>query len=315
MATNAVTGVQIMDTAHQCQTLSADFVVDAMGRHSRTMMWLAELGYPEPPETVINPFMGYATRWYHLPEGVLLDVPAVLIQPGSQPGLYRGAAAGLLEKRRVVVTLLGMNQDYPPTDEAGFAAFAHGLPDDTIARWLSILEPVTPIFGYRATNRLRHMEQVSHYPERLMLLGDATIALNPIYGQGMTVAALHAELLQHLLQQGSTLDGLARHFHRRLAHTNRIPWLLATGEDRRYPLTEGPKPNLLERLAHQYIDLLFRAAARDTVVAVALLKTMQMIQHPMGLLHPRIILGALLAQRASGKSQSTPDSQWHQAAD
>lgn len=74
----------------------------------------------------------------------------------------------------------------------------------------------------------------------------------------------------------------------------RIPWLLATGEDRRYPLVEGPPPNFLDRIVHRYIDLLFLAAAQDSAIARALLRTMQLLDHPVMLFRPRVMAGAAL---------------------
>jgi 2-polyprenyl-6-methoxyphenol hydroxylase-like FAD-dependent oxidoreductase len=287
------------------QRMDADFIVDAMGRGSKTTDWLEALGYVPPAETRVNPWMGYATRWYRIPTDVKLDIPAVLIQSAAQPGLNRGAAAGQIEDNQVLITLMGMGGDYPPTDEAGFAEFARSLPDDTVERWLKLLEPVSPIFGFRATNRLRHYERLQHYPERFIAIGDATCALNPIYGQGMTVAAMQAEVLHHLLMKTTTLDHFARTFHRKLARINSVPWLLATSEDRRYPTTDGAPPNIFERAMFAYIALLFRAASRDSAVAQGLLKTMQLLMHPAGLFHPRILFGALRALGFGKRSAST----------
>jgi 2-polyprenyl-6-methoxyphenol hydroxylase-like FAD-dependent oxidoreductase len=289
-----VTGIEFMAGDH-LEQVEADLIVDAMGRHSKSAEWLSDLGYEAPPETRVNPFLGYATRWYRLPPDMRLDDPVVLIQPGAIPGFNRGAAAGLIENGQVVITLAGMSADYPPTDEVGFKAFAASLPDPTVAHWITQLEPISPIYGYRAANRLRHYERLSHYPERLLVTGDATCTLNPVYGHGMTLAAMQAALLHDELERITILDGLARRFHRRLAEVNRIPWLLATGEDRRYPLTEGTPPNVFERIVHRYQILLFRAAAQDIEVARGLLKTMQLLMHPVWLIHPRIVLGALIA--------------------
>jgi 2-polyprenyl-6-methoxyphenol hydroxylase-like FAD-dependent oxidoreductase len=305
IAHNTAVGVTYKDT--QENELKADLIVDALGRNSPTIAWLEALGYPAPPETSVNPWMGYATRWYQLRPDQALDIPGVLIQPGVQPGLNRGAAAGRVEDRQVIITLLGMSRDYPPTDEAGFAEFARSLPDDTIQRWIETLDPISPIYGYRAVNRQRHFERLKRYPERFIVLGDASCALNPIYGQGMSVAALQANMLHDRLAQVTSLDGFARRFHRRLAHVNRIPWLLATSEDRRYPETEGTPPNIFERAMFAYIALLFRAASYDDKVARALLRTMQLVMHPAGLFHPRILLGAMCALQRGAASPRYPE--------
>jgi 2-polyprenyl-6-methoxyphenol hydroxylase-like FAD-dependent oxidoreductase len=294
-----VRGIRFRDRDEQ--QVRADFLIDAMGRNSKSVHWLKDLSYPMPPETNVDPLLGYATRWYRLPQNTKLDIPAVLIQPGAIPGLNRGAAAGMVEDQKVIVTLAGMSGDYPPTDEAGFMAFARSLPDRTIEQWIGQLEPITPIYGYRATNRLRHYERLKNYPDRFIAIGDATCTLNPIYGQGMTLAAMQAEMLQQELLHVTSLDGFARRFHRHLAKVNRIPWLLATSEDRRFPLTEGTPPNILERIMHVYLIMLFRAAAHDIYVAQSILKTMHFVMHPVGLFQPRIIMGMLLSLRRKRK--------------
>lgn len=296
---NIVRSIRFTD--QQEQEISADFFIDAMGRNSKTAHWLEELNYPPPPETTVNPLMGYATRWYHIPQHTKLDIPAILIQPGAMSELNRGAAAGMVEDQKMVITLVGMSGDYPPTDETGFIAFARSLPDSTVEQWIGQLEPITPIYGYRATNRLRHYEQLKYYPDRFIAIGDTTCALNPIYGQGMTLAAMQAEMLEQELIHLASLDGFARHFHHRLAKVNEIPWLLATSEDRRFPLTEGNPSNIFERIMHTYLIMLFRAAADDTYIAQGLLKTMHFLMHPLGLFQLRMIVGMLRSLRKNKK--------------
>lgn len=199
----------------------------------------------------------------------------------------------VLEDRQVVVTLAGMNKDYPPTDEDGFLEFARSLPDPIAIEWIEQLEPVSPIAGYRASNRLRHFHRAKHYPDRLLFIGDTVSSLNPIYGQGMTVALMHVHTLHDVLESSQSLDGLALRFHRKLARVNLIPWLTAVSEDRRYPLTDGPPLNLFDRMAFAYLRLLFRATPYDDAISRALLRTMHMIQHPIMLAHPRLLLGII----------------------
>ncbi|MEQ8677144.1 MAG: FAD-binding protein [Aggregatilineales bacterium] len=277
----------------ETKSIKADLIVDASGRYSKTGDWLAEAGYPAPAESLVDPKMGYATRWYQLPDDIELEIPAVLIQPGIIPDLYRGAAAAVLENRQVVITLAGMNADYPPTDEVAFLEYARSLPDSTVVSWIQTLTPVSPIAGFRAVNRLRHYGRAKHYPDRFIAIGDAVCALDPIYGQGMTVALLHVYALKTLLKKSSTLDGFANRFHRKLSRVNLVPWLMAASEDRRYPLTEGDKPTWFDNLAHLYIVQLFLATPHDPFVARTLLRVLHMLQHPLYLVHPRVLWGIL----------------------
>ncbi|MEQ8676376.1 MAG: FAD-binding protein [Aggregatilineales bacterium] len=289
---DSVTGCMVQNReTGETQAIYADLIVDASGRYSKTSEWLADAGYPAPPETIVDPKMGYATRWYQLPEEVELEIPAVLIQPGIIPDLYRGAAAAVLENRQVVITLAGMNGDYPPTEEQAFLDYARSLPDSTVANWIETLSPVSPIAGFRAVNRLRHYGRAKYYPEHFIATGDAVCALDPIYGQGMTVALLHVNALKTLLEKSSSMEGFANRFHRKLAKVNLVPWLMAASEDRRYPLTEGDKPTMFDNLAHRYIVQLFLATPHDPVVARTLLRVLHMLQHPLYLIHPRVLWG------------------------
>jgi 2-polyprenyl-6-methoxyphenol hydroxylase-like FAD-dependent oxidoreductase len=61
---------------------------------------------------------------------------------------------------------------------------------------------LTPIAGQRATeNRLRHYDRLGCFPDGIVALGDAVSAFNPVYGQGMTAAALGADVLDRWLRE------------------------------------------------------------------------------------------------------------------
>lgn len=127
-----VTGVQVrrkLDSSqdeHKRQTdFTADLVVDASGRNSRTPQWLQAMGYKPPRETVINSFLGYASRWYQIPKNEQVDWQGVLVAVKA-PGT-RGGVITAVEGNCWVVTLAGVGRDYPPTDKAGFLDFARSL--------------------------------------------------------------------------------------------------------------------------------------------------------------------------------------------
>jgi hypothetical protein len=141
-----IKGIQTLNRkTHETDTLYADLVVDASGSRSKTPQWLCAIGYPEAQVTQINPFLGYASRWYAIPERVTLDVPSIMIQPRANQQFYRGAAAVRTEGNKVVITLAGANKDYPPAGEAAFEAFAKSLPDPIVHQWIQTLDPISPI--------------------------------------------------------------------------------------------------------------------------------------------------------------------------
>jgi len=169
-----------------------------------------------------------------------------------------------LEQGRWIVTLTGAARDYPPTDDAGFLAFARSLRSPLLYEAIVAARPLTPVSGYRRTeNRLRHYERLRRWPRGFVALGDAVCAFNPVYGQGLTAAALAAAVLDRALRDDNghremtvgvaagAHDHTARRFQRALARANAAPWLMATGEDFRWPATEGRRRTVATRLAHR----------------------------------------------------------------
>lgn len=132
-------------------------------------------------------------------------------------------------------------------------------------------------------------------PENLLITGDAACCFNPVYGQGMTTAALGAEALeeclreQHVRNPGGDLSGLGRRFQKKLARVNSAPWTLATGEDFRYASTEGGTADLLTRFMHRYMDQVLLLSTRDAEVRLVLLGVFNLLEGPGVLFRPAIL--------------------------
>lgn len=271
--------------------LRADLVLDATGRGSRTPRWLEELGYEPPEEIVIDAQLAYASRLYRIPEHFDADWHCAYVQ-AAPPEQKRGAILFKVEDNRWLVTLIGRGGEVPPDDELGFLKFARSLPVFTIFEAICTAEPLTPIKTHRATqNRLRRYERTT-LPENFLLLGDAVCAFNPVYGQGMTTAALGAMALSECLREA---DGnLSRRFQKRLAKINSTPWLLATGEDYRYRETVGGAPSMTTRFMHRYMDQVVQLATHSVPVRKVLLQAFNMLTPPTALFHPRVLFPVLL---------------------
>ena len=191
-----VAGVQLRSRAadaevdHGGSELAADLVVVADGRNSRLPDWLTALGYEPLEETVVNSFQGYASRFYRRPAEFVSDWKALYIQQ-APPADPRGGIVIPVEEGRWLVSLVGGDGDYPPTDEAGFLAFARSLRSPALYEAIVGADPLTSIAGQRATeNRLRHCDRLGRFPDGVVAVGDAACAFNPVYAQGMTAAAL-----------------------------------------------------------------------------------------------------------------------------
>jgi 2-polyprenyl-6-methoxyphenol hydroxylase-like FAD-dependent oxidoreductase len=276
------------------ETLWADFVVATTGRNSTVPGWLKDLGLPEPEVDCVNAHVGYASRMFRRPENFRADWRAIFIQ-AAPPAAKRAGVLFPMEKNRWLVTLQGGDRDYPPTDEAGFLEFAGSLRSPMLYEAITNAEALSPISSYRATeNRLRHYERLKTWPERFLVIGDAVCAFNPVYGQGMTTAALAAENLRRTLtEQGSALNGLARRFQKRLARINSAPWMLATSEDLRYAGTEGAVASLSTKFMHNYIAHMLRSATQNSSVRKRFLEVQGMLKEPETIFRPSVVLQVL----------------------
>lgn len=280
------------------ENLEVDLVVDASGKVSQTPKWLKKIGYLAPPETVINAFVGYATRIYERNDR-LLDKSAIFAGSAA-PFRTRGGALFPIEGNRWLVGLIGCDRDYPPADEAGFLEFARSLPIPMIYDAIKDAKPLSSITSYRGTeNRMRHYDRLSKYPDNLAIVGHAVCAFNPIYGQGMTVAAMDAQILDECLQKQrdrypeGDLTGFGRQFQKKLAKLHEISWMFAISQDSRYPGSQGAKLNLGTRLVIEYMELVLKALVDDAKVCQAFLEVVHMIRPPAILFHPRIAVRAI----------------------
>lgn len=280
-------------TDNETVTLHADLVVDASGRSSRLPRWLEELGYSAPQESTVNADVGYATRWYRIPDSWQADWEMALL--GTRfPDIRGGAVVQPVEDRRWVVTLVGYAGDHPPTDEAGFEAFARRLAGPQVWDAISAAEPLTGIGGYRRTeNHWRHYERLKRWPQGLIALGDSVCAFNPVYAQGMTVGALSAELLDSVLNrgaEGAPFSPLV--FQRRLAKMLLTPWRLATGDDFRWAGRKAGDATIFDRFMHRYIEHLLDRIHRPDI-CLAFFNVAHLISPPAALFRPGIALPIL----------------------
>ena len=285
--------------------LAADLVVVADGRNSRLPDWLTALGYEPPEETVVNSFQGYASRFYRPPAEFVSDWKALYIQQ-APPADPRGGLVFPVEGGRWLVSLVGGDGDYPPTDEAGFLAFARSLRSPALYEAIAGAEPLTSIAGQRATeNRLRHYDRLGRFPDGVVAVGDAVCAFNPVYAQGMTAAALGAEVLDRWLREGSSHrgPGRGRVFQRRLARATAAAWQLSAGADYRFRTMEGPPQGRVARLTGCYIAGVMRAATRRPWVRRRLEEVLHLLRPPSALFGPGV-LARLAWDRLAGQADA-----------
>ncbi|AHM61949.1 monooxygenase FAD-binding protein [Flammeovirgaceae bacterium 311] len=295
-----ITGVKIkqQDQQDNTQTLLTDLVIDCSGRSSKSAKWLAELGYPKAPKSVVTCGTGYTTRLYQRNTEESGSKDWVFITPEA-PKEYRGGGVFPIEGNRWIVSLGGWHGNHAPKDEAGFLEFARSLPAPDIYDIIRRSKPLSDfsIYKYPASTR-HHYEKIKNFPQRYLIIGDALCSFNPLYGQGMTSAALQAATLDRLLQErDGSLEGISKIFFKRAAKIVAIPWQTAVGEDFRFPETGGRKPPGTD-LINAYTARIHRVTHYDAVVGLAFFKVLNMIKSPVSLFHPRILWRVLFSKKA-----------------
>lgn len=279
-----VTGVRIHHDGVDSER-SADLVVDATGRSGRAPVWLRSLGYEAPVEDQLPVDLLYASRRLRMPADALGGRRAVLI--GPTPGTMRAMAMELMEGGQWVLTLAGYGENHPPTDEAGYAAFAASvLPPDMLPTVLAA-EPLGPIVTHRfPANLRRRYERLERFPAGFLVFGDALCSFNPLYGQGISVAAMQAEALRSCLRTGSH-DGrdLGPRFFRAAAKPVDVAWQFAIGADLSLPEIAGDR-SLQTRLLNAYVGRVQAAAEHDTRVAEVFWRVMSFVSPPARLVAP-----------------------------
>ncbi|MEU3658659.1 FAD-dependent monooxygenase [Streptomyces sp. NPDC032940] len=291
-----VTGVRVTapDGSGE-EVLDAGLVVDAGGRGSRLLTWLDGLGVTGVRERTVDSGLVNATRVYRVPEGAeRFPLTVVHADPyASRPG-HSGMVLPI-EDGRWMVSLGGTRGGEPPADPEGFLRYALELRDPVVGRLISGAEPLTGVHVSRSTSNVRrYVERVRHWPEGLVVLGDALATFNPAYGQGMSVAALGARVLAgEVRRAGPTAPGLARRVQRGAAGPVGAAWAMAVGQDVRYPGTRGGSPNAADRLVGAYTRRLTRTATGSYPAAAALWDVTSILAGPERVLRPATLLATL----------------------
>lgn len=306
-----VTGVRLLRRRPGSaeETMAADLVVDAGGRGSRSPAWLQALGYERAPEEVVRVDLAYTSCLYRRRPDHIPGINAVIV--AADPVSTRVGALMGQEGGRWIVTVGGYRGDHPPTDPQGLLEYVRGLAAPEIYEVIKDAEPLSEPVSYKfPANLRRRYEKLARFPEGYLVFGDALCSFNPVYGQGMTVAALESIALARCLARGS--HNLARRFFKQASQVIAVPWSIAAGSDLRFPQVEGPRSRIT-RFLNWYVDRLHVAARRDPVVSVAFLKVINMLQPPSSLLHPplvwRVVWGNLRRSGAREAARETSPEQ------
>ena len=277
--------------------ITADLVVDASGQASRFPQWLASAGLPALGERTIDSGISYTSRRYlgHPQTG-----PLVQGNYCSAPDRRSGGAYSVVEGDQCIVTLFGIGSDGCPTGAQEYADFTHRLPQHAVADYIDTHTPVGPIHRFvDLRNRWRLTHRYRRWPRGFTTIGDAVCVFNPVYAQGMTVAALQALELGVFLDRGES----TRAFQRRAARTIRTPWIMATNSDLAWQ--SGPIP-LPARLASRYLDLITARIPGDPGLYQRFVRVQHMRSSPALLVAPATLRRLLRRPPSTASRRSGP---------
>jgi 2-polyprenyl-6-methoxyphenol hydroxylase-like FAD-dependent oxidoreductase len=280
------------------RSLEADLVVDAGGRGSRATKWLAAIGFRAPGETSIGVDIAYSTAYFQRPRSYAGESLVFIV--GPPPDFVKRGYVCMVEDDRLLVSLIGRFV-YPPTDDQGFFDFARSLHSPLICQIIQEAERLSPIAHHRVPISLqRHYERLPAFPEGLLILGDAVCCLNPVYGQGMSTAALQASALQQILAEHGAqhgLDKIGAAFFPKMAEINNGPWTLAANLDLAYPQTRGERPPGFGERA-RYMAALDRLQV-DDIELQRLVMAVFHLTRPLSALHEEPLRSRVLARMHS----------------
>jgi 2-polyprenyl-6-methoxyphenol hydroxylase-like FAD-dependent oxidoreductase len=298
-----VTGVRVVDRDSGAEReLTADLVIDAMGRGAHTPNLLASLGYGRPIEDQIVMRTCYVSQPLRIRPGTVEQLVAVGAAPGRPTGMF------LLgyENDTSIFTVFGMVGHEPPGDLAGMLSFAQEYTPAHVLAAVRAAEPLGEVIRHRMPcSQWRRYDKMRRFPEGLLVCGDAICSFDPIYGQGMTVSALDAVALRDCLLRGRR--NLARRYFRAAAKSIGVAWRMGAGSDLAFPEVQGRRP-LSMRVTNRLADWVLTACESDAVIVEKFFRVNNLIDPPVRLMHPSFVsrVAAVNIRRQQG-DHATPE--------
>jgi 2-polyprenyl-6-methoxyphenol hydroxylase-like FAD-dependent oxidoreductase len=283
----AVSGVRYRSGDGE-QVQSAGFVADAMGRASKLSDWLEQDGWQRPILERLPTGINYATAFFKRADDPPV-IGTVIAHPGPRfPDRPLGGLASI-ENGQWQMLLAGYGDNRP----------GRTLEDILAAE-------LPPIFGeaarsemigeiqtyHQADSRRRNFTRLQHFPARLISVGDAVASFNPIYGQGMSSAALHASCLSDYLHSDPDLGLPARKFFALQQVVVDAAWDVSTSADASR-LDRPQKPPARIRLQRWVMDQILAAAVTDKEIATKFNAVAYMTAHPTSLARPGTVVRAI----------------------
>lgn len=282
----SITGVETKDGY-----VNADLVIDATGVGSRLLSQLSAMDIELPPVEEVKVNVKYTSFLFPREDNF-----KSLININSKPPFNsKHGTIQPIEEGKMIAMVQGRTNDKAPTSIETFKQYTAALEHPLIYEKIKDLEPLSEGASYHIPFvRWIHFEQLKQYPAGILPLGDAVCRLNPVYGQGMSAAAMQAEILDELLQK-TALDQLWKPYFKQVAKAVKTPWELTVAEDFKFPETKGVPPKI-PGLVIRYFSKFNRVMNKDPYLFKAFAKVLNMVSEPTVLLHPKMIWKVLWAK-------------------
>ncbi|CAM5397358.1 hypothetical protein [Streptomyces fumanus] len=268
--------------------------------HDAESNWLGQDGHDQPGLERLEAPINYATGLFTRPVDIAeLEAPGALalFSPDYPSGGVSVAAANPIEDERWIVMLMGYGDSRPGRTVGAFREACAELPPIlTTATAGAVIGDV--VTYHQAESRRRHFTDVSRFPARLVSVGDAVASFNPVYGQGMSSAALHASCLAFHLGGGPDLGSVAREFFRLQQVVVDVAWAVSAGGDAaRLDARDGT--DVPEDIARQRwaVEQITAATLLDGNVTRAFNNVSYMLRHPATLADPALLARAVAAHQ------------------
>lgn len=287
--------VKCLETGIQ-EEMYADIVVDASGFNSKNTSWLQEYKI-NVKEEKIKIDLSYSTRMFRLKENYCIDGKVIYVTP-KLPEIPYGALIQKVEKDQYFLTYIGYANERLPKNEEEFYDFSKKMALPDILEFLQNAEAISDVSMYKIPYQVRRQfEKTKNMPAGFLVVGDAHTRFDPIYGQGMTIAAMEAMELQRCLQQSNRIDKkFTQMFYDRIAKIVEIPWEMTTTEIFRHPELRGDLSSK-QKFQQWYTKKVYETAANNEEVYSRFARVVHLLCKPTHLFHPKVLFAILLHKK------------------
>lgn len=254
-----VTGVVFRDrVSRQEKSIFADIVVDTSGRRSKLASWLQNLGYEVPAPDRLKVSLAYSTRRFRISTELAKKWDVIRIAGHPSTNTFTGVFS-TIEDGVAEVLLYGLGGKYPTIRPDKFYEEASRLSDPSISEMIQKMEPITTPRGFQVPELVRQrFDKMKNWPAGLLVLGDALCHVDPIFGQGITMAAIETEVLEDCIkeQQKNPIQNFEQYVLSRIQAAIEPGWWLNCAADIAWSGVEyvgEPLKGL--QFASKYLDL------------------------------------------------------------